>query len=442
MMACKAALGALLLAVLVATAAAADDQAEGGAASAALISGWYSGAATFYGGPQDSEALEYDTKISTGSCGYGDIDPKLWPFYLVAGLSPNNPILSGLRQRGCGSCLELSCTGAGCHPGVPPVQAMITDECAQGCNDTQVNLHVFGFEMLAATDLGRVDIRYRLVACEPVDPITIHVDAYRVTEGGWLRLALKDVAGEGQITAVELAPAAATDLNQSSTYADLRAARGSRATRPAARLWRRANNTYGAAWELSGVPPPPLHMRITNGRAQTIIITNAIPRAGILGDIDTNAQLPPPPPPGAGAAPPLALPPGSYLAPGATNVLVFPGPEPEPAPAAAGKAAAPGNASDAGAGADGEGEGGSYAVAGFLDEDSDGIADADHGVVGMPDASSSAANAAAPAAAPAAGPAPAAAPVPRYAPAPADAGGPEARRRVLARRGGRRLMLE
>lgn len=68
----------------------------------------------------------------------------------------------------------------------------------------QVNLHVFGFEMLAASDLGKVSIRYRLVACQPVDPITIHVDAYRVSGGGWLRLALKSVAGDGQVTSIEL----------------------------------------------------------------------------------------------------------------------------------------------------------------------------------------------------------------------------------------------
>jgi hypothetical protein len=28
--------------------------------------------------PQDSATTEYNTKIATGSCGYGDIDPKLW----------------------------------------------------------------------------------------------------------------------------------------------------------------------------------------------------------------------------------------------------------------------------------------------------------------------------------------------------------------------------
>jgi hypothetical protein len=29
-------------------------------------------------------------------------------------------------------------------------------------------------------------------------------DAYRVTEGGWLRLALKNVGGDGQVAAIEL----------------------------------------------------------------------------------------------------------------------------------------------------------------------------------------------------------------------------------------------
>lgn len=38
--------------------------------------------------------------------GYGDIDPKLWPFYLVAGLSPANPLLHGLAQSGCGARLR------------------------------------------------------------------------------------------------------------------------------------------------------------------------------------------------------------------------------------------------------------------------------------------------------------------------------------------------
>lgn len=44
----------------------------------------------------------------------------------------------------------------------------------------------------------------RLVECEPSDPITIHLQDFRASEGGWMRLALKNVAGDAGLTAVEL----------------------------------------------------------------------------------------------------------------------------------------------------------------------------------------------------------------------------------------------
>ncbi len=56
------------------------------------------------------------------------------------------------------------------------------------------------------------------------------------------------------------APAAVTDLNAASTYASPVSLRASRA-RIGAGFWRKMTNTYGAAWELNGVPPAPLHMR-------------------------------------------------------------------------------------------------------------------------------------------------------------------------------------
>jgi hypothetical protein len=68
-----------------------------------------------------------------------DTDPTpCRPFYLVAGLSPSNPLIQSLKERGCGSCLEVECIGASCHPGVGPVQALITDECAERCSSSQV----------------------------------------------------------------------------------------------------------------------------------------------------------------------------------------------------------------------------------------------------------------------------------------------------------------
>lgn len=62
------------------------------------------------------------------------------PFYLVAGLSPSNPLIAGLRQNACGSCLEIECTSGGCHSGVGPLQALITDQCANGCDSSQVRV--------------------------------------------------------------------------------------------------------------------------------------------------------------------------------------------------------------------------------------------------------------------------------------------------------------
>ncbi|GBF95981.1 hypothetical protein Rsub_08104 [Raphidocelis subcapitata] len=376
---------ATLLLLIAAAAAAAEEPsllaAAAGAAppnragAAVAYTGWYNGSASFYGGPQDSTSEEYNSTLATGSCGYGQTDPKLWPFYLVAGVHPSNPILSGVRAHGCGACIELECTGAGCH----------------------VNLHVFGFELIAPTDIGSVAIRYRRVACAPVDPIAIHVDAYRVTKGGWLRLALKNVAGD-QVTAVELVSAAVTDLNASSTFT-LADARHSRSGRPNG-WWRHANNTFGAAWELNGVPPPPLHMRLRNAAGQMIVIANAIRRAGTLGDIKTNAQFPPPPAAAAGPSHDrLPPPPGSYIAPGTADVLVFQGPDPEPLAAPANStthadAASPGPAAPAAqpgaayakpaAGPAAEGEEAAYDVAGYAGENGDGFADQDPQITGMP----------------------------------------------------------
>lgn len=39
------------------------------AAMAAALTGFYSGNATFFGGPQDGGLEEYDAKIASGSCG-------------------------------------------------------------------------------------------------------------------------------------------------------------------------------------------------------------------------------------------------------------------------------------------------------------------------------------------------------------------------------------
>ena len=51
-------------------------------------------------------------------------------------------------------------------------------------------------------------------------------------------------------------------------------------------------NTFGANWELSGLPNPPIDLRITNTLGQKVIIRKAIKIAGAVGVIETTAQFP------------------------------------------------------------------------------------------------------------------------------------------------------
>ena len=48
---------------------AADTSSSRDDAPSIALTGYYTGNATFYGGPQDGDAKEYNDKISSGSCG-------------------------------------------------------------------------------------------------------------------------------------------------------------------------------------------------------------------------------------------------------------------------------------------------------------------------------------------------------------------------------------
>ncbi len=221
----------------------------------------------------------------------------------------------------------------------------------------------------------------------------------------------------------------------------------------------------------SAIRKPLAPHSLTNGLGQVIVIADAIPRAGILGDVETHAQFPPEPAPTSDGKPsaPVAPPPGSYLAPGTSNVFIFQGSDPAPLPAsetplasteaaaaepdkndttagdAAQPAASPNDTSPApespppsvpesppaddgkqnAAKGGGEPPGADsspspvYSVAGFDDADGDGIADKKPDEIGMPDAPAAPGASRVPAAVVAAAPAPV------YSPAPAEAGGPQ-----------------
>lgn len=55
-------------------------------------------------------------------------------------------------------CVQDICVGAG---RAAPLPVLVTDQCAEGCTTNSVNIHVFGFELLAPLRFGRVPIKYR-----------------------------------------------------------------------------------------------------------------------------------------------------------------------------------------------------------------------------------------------------------------------------------------
>lgn len=54
-----------------------------------------------------------------------------------------------------------------CYPS-KPIKMLITDQCDERCNSTNINMHVFAFGQLAPVKEGRMGVRYRVVggACK------------------------------------------------------------------------------------------------------------------------------------------------------------------------------------------------------------------------------------------------------------------------------------
>jgi expansin (peptidoglycan-binding protein) len=65
----------------------------------------------------------------------------------------------------CGRCVEIQCKDVRniCYPS-NGITALVTDQCDENCNATNINLHVFAFEQLAPIKFGRMVIQYRLVS--------------------------------------------------------------------------------------------------------------------------------------------------------------------------------------------------------------------------------------------------------------------------------------
>lgn len=242
---------ALALALLAAAALAAPASAQ---------ANWTSGVATLTGAPDgdDLTGVAKPASLPDAACGFGEMKGSLYPGFALAGISFKASPLAQRAQRGCGTCVELRCTSDACANSKGPLIVTIYDECTD-CEANQLNLEAWAFNTLAPLDVGRVPIQWRQVPCPARGGIVVNVDAFRTSGGGWLRLSLKNVAGEGGLTSVQLSKAGAAN-------------------------WLTMKNAFGGAWEMSKLPDSPSYDLLLTDRAGRRVTLKGAVKRGIVGE--------------------------------------------------------------------------------------------------------------------------------------------------------------
>lgn len=237
------------------------------------LSDWMQGSTNHFGGPQEDDIDPFNPLVYIGGCSYGEMDPRLFPYYNIMSVAPDSNLAFGKTMNGCGACYEIQCadTMDRCNNGpfTNSVIAMIGGTCLGGCSNTQINLHVFAFDRLAPIRLGNIAIRLRQVECIPDGNIAIRVKVYRVDAGGYIKFVVRNIPGDGGLRSAEI--------------------KGSREVG----TWRPAENLFGAAWEASILPSAPLDLRLTNTRGEQLVLKEIIPFQipGFVGEVVSNVQF-------------------------------------------------------------------------------------------------------------------------------------------------------
>ncbi|KXZ43913.1 hypothetical protein GPECTOR_77g10 [Gonium pectorale] len=326
-----------------------NETAAGGNSSDVDLGPWKQG--TNFSVPVTAKAFRFgasgqNVTLAENFCGYG---PLSSPY--VVGISPDSPLTKRLPLSGCGACLEVVCAAgspACVHPdatdaSLTPASApgptdaeaasnvlapgrlllRVADQC-RTCGPLDLNLHYDAFAQLADTRVGVANLTYRYVTCPSLGrKISVYVNAFRPSEGGWLRLSVRDVAGDGLAeVAITRCPRAGPSPSPSPRDGGAASPAGSAAGRGgggsaaggigggggltpgcAGTLrgpsWRIMQNTVGAQWEYAGLPRLPFDLRLTDVAGQEIIVWNAITNTTAPAVYETHAQFAPPPPPGA-----------------------------------------------------------------------------------------------------------------------------------------------
>ncbi|CAL8467491.1 g7029 [Coccomyxa elongata] len=234
--------------------------AAAGAASDSPIQGF----ATQYGGRQDGSNPNTPIYgLISGACGYGAIPQDSWPYWQVAALGFTNPVsYSGVPQKwGCGACIQVTCTGAGCATTTPFV-VLVTDTC-KDCAANQINMNALTYNKYISPTDGRKAVTWQQVPCSPPGNIVARVTA---ASRSYLRLVLMQVAGLGGVKSVEF-------------------------RKPGSDSWIKMDAAWGANWQSSSSPGAPLDLRITPNDGSAPLVAPGAISAAAPGDYDTGVQL-------------------------------------------------------------------------------------------------------------------------------------------------------
>ncbi|KAL3140403.1 hypothetical protein ABBQ38_004663 [Trebouxia sp. C0009 RCD-2024] len=189
------------------------------------------------------------------SCGYGVIAPSISPH--LASFSKSSPLLAALPSSGCGACVQGVCAAP-----PTPLTVQIVDTSSVGIQLSTADMDTVSPQ---GNRLGHVDVSLQQVACPVSGNILVRLQQLSPTAGGYVKLALLNVAGSNGITAVGFAPVG------TQTFAPLK-------------------NSYGAVWEGSLPATPPLDMQIASGD-QTLIVRGIITGSTTPGDIPSTVQF-------------------------------------------------------------------------------------------------------------------------------------------------------
>ncbi|CAK0756698.1 hypothetical protein CVIRNUC_002477 [Coccomyxa viridis] len=206
-----------------------------------------------------------------GSCGYGILDKSKWPYWSVGALSTSNIHYGQGPVRGCGECFEVECQQSGgqfagrCNQDskARSVTMMISDSCPE-CEGDHLDIQALTFNKMAPMALGRIDIKYRRVACQVPQNLNVIVDENRGA-GGWIRLQVKDAANRGSVKNVQI--------------------KGSNSN------WQTLNNVWGASWETGQVPATPLDFRIQDDQGIDVTAYSVIKSNGQTGTLPTGVNF-------------------------------------------------------------------------------------------------------------------------------------------------------